>query len=84
MKSLASARFWEFYKSLPSEIRALADKNFHLWQANPRHPSLRFKPIHDDLWSVRIGAHYRAIGKFRDGESFIWLWIGTHERYDKF
>ena len=84
MKSIGSRRFWSLYIGLPSPIRALADKNYRLWLANPGHPSLQFKPISGDLWSVRIGAHYRAVGKFRDPNTFVWMWIGAHGDYDKF
>ena len=83
MRSLASPRFWELYRSLPEEVRKLADKNYELWRANPRHPSLHFKPIGKDFWSVRVGAHHRAVGRFQDEETFLWLWIGTHEEYNK-
>lgn len=83
MKSFASPSFWNLFRSLPEDIQKLAEKNYQLWQANPRHPSLRFKPIKSDFWSVRVGAHYRAVGRFRDDRTFLWLWIGTHEEYSK-
>jgi len=77
----ASPRFWALYGALPSEIRELADKSYQLLKADPRHPSLHFKKI-GDLWSVRIGAHYRALGT--EVESGVyWVWIGTHADYDK-
>ena len=49
------------YRALPAEIRALADKHYELLKENPWHPSLRLKRI-EELWSVRVGKHYRAIG----------------------
>jgi hypothetical protein len=34
------------------------------------------------IWSVRVGAHYRALGtEVEDG--IVWVWIGTHDEYDK-
>lgn len=33
-------------------------------------------------WSVRIGAHYRALAAERNGE-FVWVWIGPHETYNR-
>jgi len=83
VKSLASPNFWKQYAQLSHAVRALADKNYRLWLSNPRHPSLQFKPIDPELWSVRVGAHYRAIGKFLDGRTFVWIWIGSHEDYNK-
>jgi hypothetical protein len=63
------------------EVRALADKNFQLLKTDPKHPSLHFKKI-DKLWSVRVGAHYRALGLDK-AEGIIRFWIGSHADYDK-
>lgn len=49
------------YWKLPNEIRELADKNYALLKENPRHPSLQLKRI-EELWSARVGQHYRTIG----------------------
>ncbi len=81
MKHFASARFWTLYNALPSEVRALADKNYALLKSDSRHPSLHFKRI-GKLWSVRVGEHYRALGIDVEG-GVCWLWIGTHAEYDK-
>jgi hypothetical protein len=81
LKHTASSRFWALYGALPGDVRTLADKNYALLKSNPRHPSLHFKRL-GDLWSVRIGAHYRALGtEVEDG--ILWVWIGTHREYDK-
>jgi hypothetical protein len=69
------------YGDLPEEVRSLAGKNFVLLKSNPKHPSLHFKRL-GELWSVRVGAHYRALGtQVEDG--MLWVWIGTHREYDK-
>jgi hypothetical protein len=60
----------------------LADRAYQLWSHDPRHPSLRFKPFKKDQWSVRVGAHYRAVERFVDGNTFVWSWIGSHEDYN--
>lgn len=81
MRHLASPRFWASYHALPADVRELADKNHALLKSNPRHPSLHFKRI-GELWSVRVGDHYRALGMdVREG--IYWIWIGTHAEYDK-
>jgi len=80
--SRGTPEFWQLYRSLPSEARELARKNYRLWTANAFHPSLHFKSIGKPNWSVRVGAHYRAVGKFI-GSGFVWEWIGTHEQYNK-
>ena len=80
--SHGTPEFWKLYRSLPREVRMLAQKNYRLWAANAFHPSLHFKSIGKPNWSVRVGDHYRAIGKF-SGPLFIWEWIGSHEEYNK-
>jgi hypothetical protein len=81
MRHFATPGFWNCYRQLPDEIRDLADKNFAILQNDPRHASLRLKKI-GDLWSVRVGLHYRALARERP-EGFVWFWIGNHEDYDR-
>jgi hypothetical protein len=69
------------YQALPPDVRDLADKNFSLLKADLRHPSLHFKKI-GELWSARVGDHYRALGTDVEG-GICWMWIGTHAEYDK-
>jgi len=80
--SRGTSEFWRRYRALPAEVRALAQKNYRLWSANAYHPSLHFKSIGKSDWSVRVGGHYRAVGKF-SGETFLWEWICSHEEYNK-
>ena len=82
MISRAHAHFWECFHSLPEDIQRLAKQKFHLWEQDCFHPSLHFKPLTDDVWSVRISQHYRALGR-RKGSLIVWFWIGTHGDYDK-
>ena len=81
MKHQATATFWKLYRKLKPEIQALADKSFALLQRYPKHPSLRFKCIRDDLWSARIGLHFRALA-IEGKNGFSWVWIGTHDEYE--
>jgi len=80
LKHFASSKFWALYRALPAEVRELADKNYQLLKSNPRHPSLHFKRV-GELWSVRVGDHYRALGLAEAG-CIHWIWIGTHAEYD--
>ncbi|HEV3276140.1 MAG TPA: hypothetical protein VG860_04940 [Terriglobia bacterium] len=80
-RDLASPRFWTLYEALPTEVRALADKNFALLKSDPRHPSLHFKRL-SDLRPVRVGEHYRALGT-EVNEGIYWFWIGHHTEYDR-
>ncbi len=81
MRHFKDRDFRTLYDALPPQIRKLADKNFALLRRNPKHPSLHFKRIREDLWSVRVGHDYRALAiEGKDG--FQWFWIGSHADYD--
>jgi len=75
--------FWRHYHQLPKDVQQLADKNYDLLRANSHHPSLHFKKVgkNKQLWSVRVGDHYRALGLDKN-EGVVWFWIGTHAEYD--
>ena len=51
---------------------------------NPAHPSLSFKKVDDagNIYSVRVGLGYRALGQM-DGPEIVWFWIGPHDEYDR-
>jgi hypothetical protein len=83
VNSRVAREFWRLFYDLPPEIQRLAYKNYLLWQNDPRHPSLRFKPLGSGRWSARVGEHYRAVGRFVESDTFLWTWIGTHEDYNK-
>ena len=84
MISQGNATVWTLYHALPSSVRAQARQAFHLFRVNPDHPGLRFKKLNSayPLWSVRFGDRYRAVGQ-REGDMIIWLWVGTHQAFDK-
>lgn len=80
-RSVATPKFWEAYDRLPSHIQTRAKKQFELFSADPLHRSLHLKRV-GDLWSVRISKAYRALAT-RNGDEFAWVWIGTHDEYDR-
>jgi hypothetical protein len=82
-QSKGAVAFWEAYRKLPMEIRQLARKNYRRWLHDPFHPSLHFKKVGGENWSLRIGLHYRALGGFMKDGTFLWQWIGTHAEYDR-
>jgi hypothetical protein len=65
-------------------VKKLARKAYTIFRQNPRHPGLRFKlvPPHGNIYSVRIGIGYRALGMMPNTNEIIWFWIGTHAKYD--
>ena len=76
-----TTRFWKCYENLPEPIQQIAKKNFELLKANPSHPSLYFKKV-GKFWSVRVGLNHRALA-VEDGKDFIWVWVGTHDEYER-
>jgi hypothetical protein len=83
MKHLTLPRFWQCYRQLPTAVQELADKNYALLKADPHHPSLHLKKVGrtKQLWSVRVGEHYRALG-VEKAEGIVWFWIGNDGEYD--
>jgi hypothetical protein len=84
MKSVGTRRFWSLFHALPADTQKLAVKNYQLWRQNPNHPSLHFRRLRgsEDRFSIRIGDHYRALGRF-SSDTMKWVWIGTHAEYDQ-
>jgi len=79
-----TTRFWKYFDALPKEVQQRAREQFEFLKSNPYHPSLYFKKV-GKFWSVRISNFYRALA-IKDGEDYIWViwvWIGTHEEYER-
>lgn len=76
-----TARFWDCFYALPEQVQQRARKNYELLKENPRHPSLRFKKV-GKLWSARVGGNHRALA-MEDDDGYVWVWIGSHEEYDR-
>jgi hypothetical protein len=76
-----TVRFWKCFERLPDPVRNLAKQNFQLLKNDPWHPSLHFKKI-GKFWSARVGINHRALA-VKDGEAFIWVWIGRHDEYER-
>ena len=83
MKSFTTPDFWQAYAALPRTIKEQAQKAYQLWRDNQSHPSLHFKKVVKNLWSVRVTQGYRALA-IKKGEDYYWIWIGTHRKYETF
>jgi len=77
----ATSRFWTCFTNLSADVQNIARKNYALLKDNPHHPSLRFKKV-GKFWSARVGLTHRALA-VEDGDGFIWVWIGTHDEYQR-
>lgn len=83
LKSFTTSGFWKRYHNLPEPVQRIADRGYTIWSRDPRHPSVRFKPFKNNQWSARVGDHYRAVGRFVDGNTFLWTCVGAQEDYNK-
>jgi hypothetical protein len=84
VKSIALPSFWRAYERLDAEVQAQARFAYAKFNADPNHPSLRFKKLNgsSNRWSVRVSDQYRSVG-LREGDTMRWFWIGTHNEFDK-
>ncbi len=84
MESKTTRQFRRLLSELPAEVQRTARRGYRLFQSDPAHPSLQFKKLEgeDNIYSVRIGLGYRALGVAREGR-VIWYWIGNHGDYDR-
>lgn len=84
MDSHVTRRFRKLFRELDPGIKRDAKQAYRLWLSDHYHPGLHFKPLegHQNLWSVRIGLNHRALG-VKDGDEITWVWIGSHDDYDK-
>lgn len=85
MKSRQSKQFRKLYAALPDDAKRQARATYKLFQENPHHPSLNFKPVLTagvNAYSAMIGEHYRVIG-YLEGDAIDWWWIGSHEAYNR-
>ena len=84
MKSRTTSAFRRLFSSLPVEIREHARTAYQLFVADPYHPGLHFKRVHDKkpIFSARVGRSYRAVGLREETDVIVWFWIGPHEQYE--
>ena len=84
LNHFTNPKYWKFYYNLPANVRDVADNYFSRLKQNPMHPSLHLKKI-GELWSVRAGIHYRALGMDTDDrfKGILWFWIGSHPEYER-
>jgi len=84
MNSRTTRRFRELFAGLPRHVQNQARQAYRLFQQDPGHPSLRFKPVHvsPPTFSARVGIGYRALA-IVEQTTVVWYWIGSHAEYDK-
>jgi hypothetical protein len=84
VKSHTTSAFRKLFASLPAEIRAQARTAYDVFAADPQHPSLHFKRVHESepVFSARVGRSYRVVGLREEADLIVWFWIGPHEKYE--
>jgi hypothetical protein len=53
-----------------------------IFLSKKRWLKLHFKKV-GKFWSVRVGSHHRALAVEDAAACRIWVWIGTHNAYDR-
>ena len=84
MKSHIDDRFQRLFSALPASVQRQARTAYKRFKENPYHKSLQFKVVgeKDQVYSVRIGKKYRALGFMDENHEIVWFWIGPHSEYD--
>jgi hypothetical protein len=84
VRSQTTEKFRALFAAAPDAVQERIRAAYRLWLENPRHPSLRFKKVHDTLpiYSARVDLDWRAIGVLK-GDTMVWFWVGPHSDYEK-
>ena len=87
MARVKSVRTRQLFDNLPSQIQEIARREFEMFKENPFHVSFRRKVIQSTVhyptphYEFRITRDYRATC-FIDGDTYVWVFIGTHGKFD--
>ena len=62
----------EVFLSVAPDVPIEARRAYRLFRINPSHPSLHFKKLQgeENIYSAEVGLNYRALGVWKDRESF--------------
>jgi hypothetical protein len=84
VKSVTTEQFRQLYAKAPKERQLRIRRAYKLWTVDPKHPSLRFKKVHNKLpiYSARVDLDWRAVDVFRD-DTVVWFWVGSHQHYEE-
>ncbi len=84
MRFLVLRTFQDDYRRLPRGIQKQFDKSIRLFEANPRHPSLRVKRMKgtQGIWEASVTLSYRFTFNW-ESDLIILRRIGTHDILQK-
>jgi mRNA-degrading endonuclease RelE of RelBE toxin-antitoxin system len=74
-------RFKKAYRKLPPEIQKKIQKALRLLAENPRHPSLRTKPIQGTagIYEARVDRSYRMTYERLPDDKVLMRVVGKHD-----
>lgn len=77
-----SERFEQSYELLPFEIRKKIAKAMRLLAKNPRHPSLRTKPVQGarGVYEARVDRSYRMTYQRMPDDVLLLRAVGKHDK----
>lgn len=82
IKIVLTREFENRYSRLPLAIKKKAERQTEIFKKNLNHPSLhteKLEPKGQQVWSFRIDRNYRIIFRFTNGQSALFLTVGTHD-----
>jgi hypothetical protein len=84
VKSVTTEQFRQLYAKAAKARQLRIRRAYRLWIVDPKHPSLRFKKVHNHLpiYSARVDLDWRAVGVLRDN-IVVWFWVGFHQHYEE-
>src|SRR6266481_14966 len=62
-RDVADGKLDDVLREVEDDAQALGRQKFRAWMRDPFHPSMQFKPLTGNIWSVRIGDHHRALAR---------------------
>ncbi len=75
-------RFLSLFRKLPADIQLKVKKQIRLLAENPRHPSLRSKPIQGamGIYEARIDRDYRLTYERQVDDTLVLRVVGRHDQ----
>ena len=85
MTSRGTPDFCLAYRALPSELKLAARRAYQKFSENPAHPGLRLERLRSNprAWSVRVTQNCRAVALRFEDDAWVWIWIGSHQDFDR-
>ena len=70
---------------LPTPVQRKFQKILHFFRKDPAYPSLRLHKLSgkfEDCWSISLDQKHRAIFRWKDHGTVLFISVGTHAIYE--